>query len=183
MIAPRTFEQATTNGCHALEVGVWAEFDATIERLAEYFSVLREVSGWYIQARAHCQPKQPRIDRVLCPLPKLRDAGWDLGPVGVECKRSDSKLGPVISQAIDYQRAVFPVNASYTVNLEWVFIWPTGPVAGDIGSIMAQQRIGSMQPLGNGIGFMCGDGFENRISVEHGVRYRRPRCGYKSGSR
>lgn len=179
----RIFEQATTNGAHAVETDCWAEFDEAMNRLSNYFGVLREVTGWYVQSRSHCKPKQPRIDRIITPKRPLLDAGWDLGPVGVECKRSGEKLGPIISQCLDYQRASFPIHAGYTVNLEWIFVWPSGVVPGDIGSIMAQQRVGTMQPLKNGIELGCGDGFDRTISVEHGVRYRRPACGYKVGSR
>lgn len=181
----RAFEQARTTGACALEADGWAEFDALMAQLQDYFGVLREVTGWYLQPRSHCKPKQPRIDRILTPKRSLLQAGWDLGPVGVECKRSDEKLGPVISQCIDYQKAVFPLGHGYTVCLEWVFVWPCGVVPGDIGSIMAQQRIGTMEPLRRGVGVAmgCGDGFDRTVSVEHGVRYRRPLCGYKAGSR
>lgn len=183
MEAVRRFEQARTVGNHSVETDCWSEFDAVMATLDVYFKVMKEVTGWYLQPRSHCQPKQPRIDRILLPREPLRAQGWDLGPVGVECKRSGEKLGPVISQAIDYQRAVFPIHGGMTVNLEWTFIWPSGVVAGDLGSIMAQQRIGHMQPRGNGIEFGCGDGYAQSISVEYGVRYRRPSCGYKVGSR
>lgn len=92
-------------------------------------------------------------------------------------------MGPPISQALDYHRAVFPTRAFYTVSLEWIFIWPTGVIGGDIGSIMAQNRIGAMSPYKNGITFFFGDGCTQSISAEHGVNYRRPKCGYKVGSR
>lgn len=181
----RIFEQARTTGGHAVETDCWAEFDAVMGSLENYFGVQREVTGWYLQPRSHCKPKQPRIDRIITPKRPLIQAGWDLGPVGVECKRSGEKLGPIISQCLDYQKAVFPIGHGYSVCLEWVFVWPSGVVPGDIGSIMAQQRIGTMQPLplGRGVALGCGDGFDNTISVDHGVRYRRPVCGYKVGSR
>lgn len=179
----RTFEQATTAGNHVAEAACWADFDGAMERLSDYFGVLREVTGWYLQQRANCPPKRPRIDRILTPRKQLRDAGWDIGPIGVECKRSGEKLGPAISQCLDYQRAVFPINGGCTVNLEWVFIWPSPIIPGDIGSIMAQQRIGTMQRSRYGVELGCGDGYDRTISVEYGVRYRRPACGYKVGSR
>lgn len=181
----KTFEQAKTTGSHVHEAACWAEFDALMESLGDYFGVLQEITGWYLQPRSHCKPQQPRIDRILTPRKPLLTAGWDLGPVGVECKRSGDKLGPAISQCMDYQRAAFPIGHGYTVALEWVFVWPSGVVKGDIGSIMAQQRIGTMEPLSRGCGVSigCGDGYDRTISVDHGVRYRRPLCGYKVGSR
>lgn len=183
MQTTKPYERARAAGNHAAEADCWADFDDVMAKLVDYFGVLREVTGWYIQPRAHVAPKQPRIDRILTPKKALRDAGWDIGPVGVECKKSGEKLGPAISQAIDYGRAVFPISGSCTVNLEWIFLWPSGVVAGDIGSIMAQQRIGHMQRLGDGIEFGCGDGYARTVSVEYGVHYRRPTCGYKVGSR
>lgn len=177
------YEQALATGDHAVESDCWADFDAAMERLSDYFTVLNEVSGWYLQQRAFCQPKRPRIDRILTPKKPLLAAGWDIGPIGVECKRSGEKLGPAISQCLDYQRAVFPIHAGWTVNLEWVFLWPSGVIAGDIGSIMAQQRIGTMQRFKSGIELGCGDGYDRTITAEFGVRYCRPKCGYKVGSR
>lgn len=178
----KTYERARTIGDHDLEADCWSEFDATMETLKEFFVVYREVTGWYIHPRPHCKPKQPRIDRVIAPREPLRAFGWDLGPVGVECKRSHEKVGPALSQAMDYQRACFPLKGSLTVCLEWVFIWPMENPKGDIESIMAHQRIGFMSPIPGGITFGCGDGFVQRVTTE-GVRYRRPQCGYKVGSR
>ena len=178
----KAYEQSRMIGEHANESDCWAEFDATMQTLEQYFVVHREVTGWYTQGRPHCQPKRPRIDRIISPREPLRALGWDLGPVGVECKRSHEKAGPAISQAIDYQRALFPISGSLTVSLEWVFIWPMEDPKGDIASIMSNQRIGFMSPLADGITFGCGDGFIQRVTTS-GVRYRRPQCGYKVGSR
>lgn len=139
-----------------LEVPVWADyytcgnydtetesviaFDQIINSLG-YFKVLREVTGQYLHLNLDQEYRRPRIDRVLVPSTGLRAHGWDHGIIGVECKRSNEKIGKPISQMLDYRRAVFPVLGAHVL-LRYVLLWPWNGCGGPIESIMAQQRLG-----------------------------------------
>jgi hypothetical protein len=126
--------------------GAWAtEDDAAVDfdrRVAEsgLFKSHPEVSGFYLASRVHRQPKSARIDRILFPTPKLREAGWTM-PIGVELKRSGEHLGHAVAQAIDYTYAAFDVRGTY-VHLEMIFLWPLQRQGGAIKSVMTQNGIG-----------------------------------------
>jgi len=112
------------------------------------FRIYSEVSGELIQPRVGCEEKSVRIDRILIPLPRLVQAGWVHGPIGVEGKRHDEKAGKAICQALDYQRAIFDLGTAdaklkgFRVTLEWIFLWPFEPDRGEVASVMAQNRLG-----------------------------------------
>lgn len=124
-------------------------------RLSEAFHVYHEVPGYYMAHRPDRQLKTPRIDRILVPTAKLRDAGWN-ATIGVEIKQSGAKCGPTICQALDYTWAVFRCGSTYLYP-EWVFIWPMETQLGDIQSVMTQNRIGVVsQGREDTIRFWCG---------------------------
>lgn len=175
---------ATTDAGKAIESEVWNDFDAVFRLHDKWFTVIREVEGWYISGRSHVQPKRPRIDRILLPTANLRGCGWDLGPVGIECKRQGDKLGPAVCQAIDYSHAVFPITGGLTVNLEWIFVWPVSSVSGDVASIMSQNRIGWASSW-NGVDVQLKAGDCNALDVTPSsiISIKTPKCGYKVGSR
>ncbi len=83
-----------------------------------------------------------RIDRVLIPLLPAMQMGWRWGCVGVEIKKSDTKLGKAVCQALDYRRSVFRLPNGNLTMLDQVFIWPVDEVSGDIASVMMQNRVG-----------------------------------------
>jgi len=56
------------------------------------FRIYSEVSGELIQPRVGCEEKSVRIDRILIPLPRLVQAGWVHGPIGVEGKRHSANM-------------------------------------------------------------------------------------------
>lgn len=148
-------QQVLTGGNFGDEPTAWVHFDAQAERNA-MFRVHREVWGELIQPRFGCDdpPAESggpvrkgnwlRIDRILVPSRKVLDAGWCGGLIGVEGKRSGAKIGKVISQALDYSRCVFELpDTHFLVMVRWVFLWPLeGEPKGDLGSVMAQNRIG-----------------------------------------
>lgn len=131
-----------TCGEWATERESCAAFDELVARTGA-FRVYKEVPGRYTQLRPCQELTTPRIDRVLVPTDELLELGWSLGPVGVECKRSNVRLGPPISQCIDYSRAVWRIRGNW-MWLDWVFIWPAGGTGGTVASILAQQRIGTV---------------------------------------
>lgn len=121
-----------TDACTALD---------ELTTLTGAFHIHREVRGTYIQPRIGTPTKTPRIDRVLWPTDDARRQGWTLGPIGIECKRSDEKIGPPINQMLDYSRAVWDLPEVSLV-LRWVFLWPYGECYGPLASVMNQNRLG-----------------------------------------
>lgn len=121
-----------------------ADFDRRVEA-SGCFRIYRECEGVYLQPRCDSELKTPRIDRILTPTAKLVDAGWTHGAIGVECKRSGEKMGPVVAQCLDYSRAVFKLNSvGYQVHCPWIFVWPFCGTEGDFASIMDQGRVGGV---------------------------------------
>lgn len=128
-------------GAWSTEADSAAEFDRRVESTG-LFRSYAEVPGYYLAARIHRQPKSARIDRILFPTPKLRDAGWST-PIGVELKRSGERVGAAVSQAIDYTYAAFEVAGTF-VHLELIFLWPLEKQGYAIKSVMTQNGIGEV---------------------------------------
>lgn len=106
-----------------------------------WFRPYREVEGHYLFTRPHTEDRQPRADLILRPTGEAVAAGWSLGVIGVEAKRSGVHLGPLVAQVLDYQGAVFyPDGGTGVVPLLWA-LWPAGQVAGPMASVLAQRRI------------------------------------------
>lgn len=103
------------------------------------FDIHKEVTGYFNNA-----PRHPlRIDYVLMPKKILIHSGWDLGIIGVECKKSGVDIGPVISQMFDYKNTTWVLTpAKFQVRLDFIFLFPMQPIHGQLASVMAQNRIG-----------------------------------------
>lgn len=176
-------EKFLTGQEFANEAEGWKAFDALVEK-SGCFGIHREVHGEYIQPRMGCARQTARIDRILTPKPLLIDAGWPHGPVGVECKTSGKKIGPVIAQAQDYSRAVFFMPKGYRIMLEWVFIWPLETTGGDVGSVMAQGRIGYVSSsTGAPLTFGCGGTHGITVRANGTIEAKRLPMGNKAGCR
>lgn len=173
-----------TSGEWDNEVESAAELDRRISA-SELFHSYSEVCGYYIQPRFDSELKTPRIDRLLLPSQKLLRLGWKLGPVGIECKKSKMKLGPIVAQAMDYTRAIFTIpttqNPTYC---RWIFIWPLNEFMGDIASVMSQHRIGGAYGHSfTHLNLKTGAG-PNALEFSEGhVSLGNVRCGQKTGSR
>lgn len=174
----------TTPGPWAYEDKSEAAFDQLVETAAPgLFRVFKQITGHYVHPRYGTAIKAPRIDRILWPLEALIKQGWDIGPIGVECKRSGEKIGPPISQMLDYSRALWQMPTGTVVHCKWVFLWPLGTVGGPIASIMAQNRLGSAINSWSGR-LQLSTGGQNFASFVDGKVDLRPiRCGDKVGSR
>lgn len=131
-------------------------------RLSDLFYIYREVEGYYIANRPGKERRDPRIDRILVPGPRLKAAGWHT-TIGVEAKRSGVKFGPAVAQAIDYTWGIFRCGRTYLYP-EWIFLWPASKheddIYGPIESVMLQNRIGWAFPgrSGGGMTFHVGAG-------------------------
>jgi hypothetical protein len=108
-----------------------------------HWHLLQEVHGWMLHPRMDTNGTgRPRIDVLLQPKKHLIESGWRWGHVGIECKKSGTKLGRVISQAMDYTRCVWQTPNGFNVMSRLVFVWPCDPVKNDLESVMTQHRIG-----------------------------------------
>jgi hypothetical protein len=154
-------------------------------RCARLFHSYQEVRGVLQQPRLGADDKNVRIDRILVPNKPLLDLGWSYGAVGVEGKPPGTKLGLVVSQCLDYGRAVWRIGpGDVWVMCPWIFIWHLNDFAGDIASVMAQHRIGGAStaewaPLV----FKTGGGSMLRVNPNGQVSIGDIRCGLKAGSR
>jgi hypothetical protein len=148
------------------------------------FNIHREIRGYYVHIRPGCDSKRPRIDRILSPTAKLLDAGWPHGPLGIECKTSGKKMGRCITQAENYGDAVWEMPRGYLCYLRWIFIWPLDGAKGDLGSVMAQNRIGYLTSSNRCIlQFGCGGTVGIRCNSDGTVQAKELAMGNKLGSR
>jgi hypothetical protein len=162
-----------------------AAFDDLVGR-TECFQVYPEVRGHYVQPRIGCDGKSfPQIDRLLVPTKRLIAAGWVHGPIGVEIKRSGMKLGHLLCQSLDYSRSVWHFKPGYHVMCEFVFVWPVEKQAGDIASIMAQNRVGTAWAGSNWAPLRFAVGEQIVLDFDESMcpRPREVKSGTKVGSR
>lgn len=122
------------------------QFDLSIAGDPRFSHTYPECRGIYQHRSPHEEEKSPRIDRVLIPSRELRNAGWLHGPIGVEIKKSETKVGPVIAQCIDYLRSSFELQPGLFAPIGIVFIFPCERITGDLESVMMQHRIGTCVP-------------------------------------
>jgi hypothetical protein len=135
-----------TIGMFSDEPAAWAAFDALVEKTG-MFKIQIEVPGKILQPRLLADEQDTRIDRIIFPNQQLVDAGWKFGPIGVEIKKSRTKLGPPLSQILDYSRCVWDIHKdrSTWATLFYFFLFPAAKMHGPIASILAQNRIGTCE--------------------------------------
>lgn len=119
-------------------------FDNRMTTMGRYFEVLREVKGYCIRPRLDQEIKNYRIDRILVPTPTLMDAGWTIGPVGVECKVPGTPVGRPNAQMGDYANCLFNIGNGFKIMPSFVFLFHYAPPGGATESMMAQQRLGGI---------------------------------------
>ena len=157
---------------------------------SELFKVFREVEGSLLQPRLHSSEKTMRTDLILKPNLKLVQAGWDGGLIGIECKKSGLKLNLPFAQSLDYARTVWRLNNGFHIMCEYFFLWPYWSVGGFAASVMAQQRIGTVEfqqyadPKWNILRLKCGESKVLYYRTETDEIDVGPlKSGHKSGSR
>lgn len=117
-----------------------AEFDKRIELCGLFERSFKEVRGYYLAHRPNREEKDARIDRVLIPGSKLRDAGWNM-TIGIEIKKSGADYGRAVSQAIDYTYCNWNVG-NYWMYCERIFLWPFRLSGTALQSVMLQNGVG-----------------------------------------
>jgi hypothetical protein len=104
--------------------------------------VWREVPGYYLTHRPNREQRAARIDRILIPGRRLKEAGWTK-TIGVEIKKSDCDFGAAVSQAIDYTYCNWNVG-NYWMYCERIFLWPFAMPMGPLQSVMLQNGVGTV---------------------------------------
>jgi hypothetical protein len=182
----------TTLGSFTDEPVSMDDLDKRLER-SGLFMVYREVYGENLQPRIDIESKAGSdnihktayIDRILVPKPQLIEAGWRGGIIGVEGKKSGMKIGKAVCQAMDYTRCVWTLPDRHVhVMAKWIFVWPADIEKCDLGSIMANFRIGTAGPFKDGFEMFTDSTCAIRWSSITGIEHARtPVMGGKFGSR
>jgi hypothetical protein len=153
-----TCDRTTTCGDWVTENESALAFDALVEHSGCFKNNYHEVCGTLMQPRPQQTKRRSsvteenqislpdlRIDRILIPSARLLNAGWTEGAIGIELKRSGEKIGPPISQMIDYQRAVWYLElGGFQIYLKWIFLWPVWGLGGNLASVLAQNCLGTV---------------------------------------
>lgn len=111
-------------------------------RPLDVFTIYEEVEGVPFVRLPDKDTKTFRVDFVLSPRRPLLDAGWRRGPIGIECKAPDVKIGKAAAQCRDYQHAVFEITPGFWIKPQWFFLHPFDLPRGDVESLMAADRVG-----------------------------------------
>ena len=151
------------------------------------FTIYNEVEGRIIQPRPFCEEKGVRIDMVLSPTSKLNKAGWKSGCIGIECKKSGIKINHAFAQAQDYSRTVWRLKSGFLLMCEYSFVWPFPKTHGFLASIMAQNKIGTIQNTDHSewgcLKFYCGENKVLKYYHSTGIAEIGACFGNKAGSR
>jgi hypothetical protein len=184
---PATEEDEQETGARR-SFGTWAteaesalEFDRRVEESGLFERVFKEVRGFYLSYRPNRQDREARIDRILLPGRRLREAGWSR-VIGVELKKSGEPIGKPLAQAIDYMFCAWNVG-HYWMLVEHVFLWPYQRQHKATESVMLQNSVGvANDGYGGVLQFQLSG---NAISIDRQgeLRVRVPACGLKVGSR
>ncbi len=108
----------------------------------DHWLVEQEVTGQVIHPKQDCHATKVRADYILHPKSELIAMGWQVGPVCVEIKRSGVKLGPVISQALDYMRCQFSGLGGASIRPKFCVVFPLDRVQESLQSVMSHERVG-----------------------------------------
>ena len=135
-----------TTGKYATEDEAKADFIRHIN--GDHWFVDGEVDGSAVFPKQDCHSINVRADYILWPKQSLISQGWSVGPIVVEVKKSGHKLGPLITQALDYMRCQFrsgdkeSPNYGVTVRPSFCIVFPLAKIQETLQSVMSHERIG-----------------------------------------
>ena len=138
--------QQVTCGDFATEIEACAYFDNKLEG-GKYFNIEKEVIGRRLIDFLPCsvghQGQSVRIDRILYPTEKAIEAGWIWGPIGVEIKKSNMAIGPILAQVMEQRQSLFrSVILGYArISLTLHAVFPVKKVSQDLHSLCETQSI------------------------------------------
>jgi len=134
-----------TSGNFKLEIDAERFFDSVINET--YFFNEKQVVGRRlfddkpINREENGQNLIP--DRILHPTQEAFKSGWKWGPIGVELKKSNIKLGPVFGQVLEQRQSVYlSKHLYYTRIMPLLFaIFPVEEIKHNLHSISMTQLI------------------------------------------
>lgn len=153
------------------------------------FNIYNEVPGRLTHIRPFSEYKNMRIDMILSPTQKLQKMGWLGGAIGVECKKSNTKINTTFAQAEDYAHTVWRLPSGFLFMCGYYFLWPYRKTHGFLASQMAQKRIGTLshgnnQTQGYHFQAYCGEAKVFRYYFEKDqIEIGKLDFGFKNGSR
>jgi hypothetical protein len=141
-------ESILTCGEYAVEQDATQAILSIINK--DHWDVQQKASGFMLHPRVEVTGSgHLELDILLSPKRLLMEHGWRWGHVGIECKRSGKKVGPVIAQAMDYTRAAWNTPSGFLVMTRLVFVWPCDPPQNELASLMANHRVGTAKASGS----------------------------------
>jgi hypothetical protein len=148
------------------------------------FHVLRQVRGVPLQ-RHHFQRTQGvRADLLLLPSVKFTEAGWKDGAIVVEVKKPGAKIGPGISQLLDYMRTAWCIDGGIAIVPSFGFLFAARKQIGPFASLMAHQHIGTASLEDDDrLDLCCGHSGVLRLSGDGDVIVKPTEFGRKMGAR
>jgi len=147
------------------------------------FAVYRQARGHPLCQRHFQALKSVRADLLLVPDARLLAAGWNGGVIVVEAKRSGEKIGPGLSQLLDYLNVAWPIEGGICVLPTFGFLFPAPHQGGPVASIMAQQHIGVAHVHHGGLEFWCGESRVLTVYKSGDVRLGHVNTGRGLGAR
>lgn len=121
-------------------------FDSCVN--SDFFVAEKQVKGRRIyddkpQKADQQNGQNLKPDRILYPTKLAFDSGWKWGPIGVEIKKSDIKVGPVFTQVLEQRQALYYSKHLHGARImPMIFaIFPTEQIKYDIHSISERQLI------------------------------------------
>jgi hypothetical protein len=149
----------------------------------ELFLTFPEISGVPLLTRPGKTPQSVRADVLAMPI-GIHESRFECGAIVFEVKRPGEKIGPAISQLLDYLNSAFKVPSGVSVVPSYGFIFSAPPQHGTLASIMAQNHIGTAEIRQGILHLYCGE--QRLLSIaSSGViaKYGNLNFGNKTGSR
>ena len=131
------------------------EWLANFLQSTRQFSVYRQVEGVPVFRHHRQEWKDVRCDILAIP---LSISTLNLGSIVFEVKRSGEKIGPPMSQMLDYLHTIFTVRNQIGLVPTMAFLFPCEKQHGAVASLMQQQHMGSARrSYKHGLQCFCGE--------------------------
>lgn len=84
-----------------------------------------------------------RVDRIIHPTEDAMQEGWIWGPIGVEIKKSNMAVGPVLAQVLEQRQSIFRSKVHQNARIIPLLfaIFPTQGISHDLHSLLETQSI------------------------------------------
>lgn len=165
-------EKETANAFHAFILGTGL------------FRVYREIDGRPLWTHWFQKYKEVRADLLLTPMLKLSQAGWSDGSIVIEVKTPGTKIGPPVSQLIDYMNSAWMIEKSGVLTIPtFGFLFQAPKQRGPIASIMAQQHVGTANIIRGELSLFCGENHVLSTDADGGCRIGSTKFGNGTGAR